>query len=330
MKTKYSKFITAGLATAIITPAFALEGPADDAPPPQAIQQTASLPQIKLPPDSKPKAEATEIPETGTAFLGVVSGEVPEILAEHLELTKGQGVIVRAICPDSPAGESGIAVNDVITAISGSPITAREDLSKRIMANKPGDTIELDVIHKGEPAKISVTLGNRPSEVAAVEPPSLDQMDLENLPKEMADHIRDAIGGMELKLGGARNDLPPEIEEAIGAIQKRMLRGQTLLDHVIPPPAGANAQGGSSATFRMSDGAGSIEVKSKDNAREVTVRDHQDNVVWSGPWNTDQDRAAAPDSVRNRMESLHLDTNSTGGGLRFQLNGKPDPAAPDH
>ncbi len=326
MKTKYSKFITAGLAAAIIAPALALEGPADDAPPPQATkQQTASLPRFKLPPADQPEVPAVETAPSATAFLGVVSAELPEVLAEHLGLRAGEGVIVRAVCPDSPAAGSGIAVNDVITSVAGTPIHAQEDLSARITAHQAGDSVDLGIIRKGAPTKVSVTLGSRPEEIAMESPHSLDQMNLDNLPEEMADHIRDAIGGIELKLGGSQDELPPEIEEAIGAIQKRMLRGQSLLDPVLPPMSGADVTSTSSATFRMSDNDGSIEVKSTDGSKDVTVRDLHGNVAWSGPWNSEQDRAAAPDEVRQRMESLNLDSGSAGSGLKFRLNSQAEP-----
>lgn len=161
------------------------------------------------------------------------------------------------------------------------------------------------------------------------QPLSLNQMNLDSLPEEMADHIRDAIGGIELKLGSSQGDLPPEIEDAIGAIQKRMLGGSGLLDNVLPPATGADVRSSSSATFRMSDNHGSIEVKSNDGSKEVTVRDLDGSVAWSGPWNTEQDRSAAPDDVRSRMESLNLDTGTNGSGLTFRFNGAGGAAVPD-
>ena len=360
MKTKPSKFITAGLAAFLIAPAFAIEGPEDDTPPPPEVKQESpavtpeangtsrspvprvvpqsrvkqdppALPQFKLPPDDKPSAPAKEIGKSETAFLGVVSGEVPEFLAEHLDLGT-TGIIVRSMAPDSPAMKSGIAVNDVITAVSGQPVGSQAELSKQIVAHKPGDVVSLDIIHKGKAGKVDVTLGTRPAEIAMGEPPSIDQMNLEELPKEMADHIRDAIGGLDLKLGNDLDAVPPQMEEAIRELHSRMMGNRALLDDAnLPKPApGANVQSQSSATFKMKDNDGSIEVKSKDGAKEVTLRDQQDNVVWSGPWDSEQDRASAPDSVRRRMESLNLDTSSPGGGLRFQFNKQPDPNAPDH
>ncbi len=334
MKTIPSTFFKASLATLLIAPAFAIEGPEDDAPPPpQVKQQAASLPQFKLPPDTKPAAPAKEANKTATAFLGVVSGEVPQFLADHLNLGKTGGVLVRSMAPDSPAITSGIAINDVITAVAGQPVGSQIELSNQISSHKPGDVVSFDVIHKGKPVKIDVTLAVRPDNLAMAEPPSIEQMNLDELPKEMADHIRDAIGGLDLKMGNDQNAVPPQMEEAIRELHKRLLGGGKVLPDAVPklrplPDAAAQSQG--SATLKMRDQDGSIEVKSKDGAKEITLRDQQDNVVWSGPWNTEEERSAAPDNVRRRMESLNLDTSSPGGGLRFQFNKKTVPAVPDH
>ncbi len=337
MNKRYTKLITAGLASALIVPAFALEAPADDAPPPtrtsapRAAAEPASLPTFKLPPDKPVDDSASE----AAAFLGVVSGEVPGFLAEHLGLANGQGLLVRALCPASPAEKSGIAVNDVITAVAGKTLHAQADLSREITRHKPGDTVALEIIHKGKLTTVSVVLADKPADLAATGPTTLDQLNLDSLPQEMADHIRDALGGvdLDLKLGqGLDSDmeLPPEIEEAIGALQKRMLRGGALLAPTLPPlPApGASVQTQSSATFRMMDNDGSIEVTSTNGAKEVTVRDKQDGVVWSGPWNTEAERSAAPQQVRDRMQSLNLDTGAGGPGLKFNFNGKA--ADPGH
>ncbi len=328
MNTRYTKLITAGLASALIVPAFALEAPTDDAPPParppapRAAADPASLPTFKLPPDQPVDDSASE----PTAFLGVVSGEVPSFLAEHLGLAVGQGLLVRALCPTGPAEKSGIAVNDVILAVAGKTLNAQMDLSREITRNKPGDTIALEIIHKGKPATVSVVLADKPAGLATTGPTTLDQLNLDSLPQDMADHIRDALGGadLNLKLGQgleADMELPPEIEEAIGALQKRMLRGGSLLAPTLPPlPApSAAVQTQSSATFRMMDNDGSIEVTSTNGAKDVTVRDKQDSVVWSGPWNTDAERSAAPQQVRDRMQSLNLEPGRN--GLKFKLNG---------
>jgi hypothetical protein len=323
MKTHSFQFVTAGLA-ALAMPAFALEAPADDAPPPAvAEQKDGKLPEIKL------QAEAMPAPQAQAAFLGVVSGDVPEMLAGHLDLKPGEGVLVRSLVPGGPADQSGITANDVILRVAGREIGSPEAISNQIATHQPGDTVTIDLIHKGKQTKLEVALGVRPAAIAAMEPQPLDPRNLEGLPKELADRIRQAIEGnlgeMDLKLGDNGLQIAPQMKEALRDLKKRMEDG--MGKGLLQPEAGngqPQIQGG--ATVRMKDQQGSVEVKSKDGGKEVTIRDQQDNVTWSGPWDTAQDRAAAPDDVRQRVQSLNLDTHFNGNGLRLQLrpNAQPD------
>ena len=327
MKTHKLPFVTAAFA-ALTMPAFALEAPEDDAPPPAvAEKKDAKLPEIKL------QAEDMPAPKAQTAFLGVVSGDVPEMLADHLDLKPGEGVLVRSLVPDGPAAKSGITANDVILRVAGREIGSAAAISEEIATHQPGDTIAIDLIHKGKSTKLDVTLGIRPAAIAGLEPQQLDPRNLDGLPKELADRIRQAIegnlGAMDLKLGDQGLQMAPQMEDALRDMKKRMegAMGKNFL-----PPEAANGQPQiqGAATVRMKDQQGSVEVKSKDGGKEVTIRDQQDNVTWSGPWDTAQDRAAAPDDVRQRVQSLNLDTKFNGNGLRLQILPGAQPGLPDN
>ena len=319
MKTKLSFYITAGLAAVVASPAFALEAPADDAPPPPLVaEKEAALPQIKLP-AAPPKAQVE------TAFLGVVSSEVPDMLADHLALKSGEGIIVRSLVPDGPAAKSGIAVHDVITKVAGQPVGSPSEISKQVSGHQPGDSISIDLIHQGKPSTLEVTLGTKPAEMADNAPHTLDQLDLGGLPKELADRVRDAIAGNVggFDLGGEPGQAPPQLEEAMRDLQKRMRGAVGQAGLALPGIAGkVQIQGG--GIFRQMDPQGSVEVKSNDGAKEVTVRDPQGNVSWSGPWDTAQDKAAAPAEIRQRVDALNIDSSFKGGGIRLQM-GRPAP-----
>lgn len=331
MKTKPFPLITAGLAV-FVSPVFALEAPADDAPPPPAVgQEAVKLPEFKLPHAAKP----VPIPQVETAFLGVISGEVPEVLADHLGLKPGEGIVVRSLVPDGPAAKSGIATNDVITKVAGKEIGSPQEITQQISGHKPGDKVTLDLIHKGKQTTLDVTLGLKPAEMAANEPQALDPLHLEGIPKELAERIRKAvegnIGGLDLKLGADAGQLPPQMEEAMRDMKQRVqgMIGQAGL--ALPDPGAAgkiHLQGGA---IRIKDPqGGSVEVKVTDGAKEVTIRDRQDNVTWSGPWDTAQDKAAAPDDVRRRVDSLNIDSSFKGNGLRLQMGQAPMPDVGDH
>ena len=328
MKTHSFQFVTAGFA-ALTMPAFALEAPEDDAPPPPAIaeQKDAKPPEIKL------QAEAIPAPKSQAAFLGVVSGDVPEILADHLGLKPGEGVLVRSLVPDGPAAKSGIIANDVILRVAGQAIGSPAAISKQIATHQPGDTVTIDLIHKGKQTKCDVVLGIRPAAIAAMEPQPLDPQNLDGLPKELAERIRRAIegnlGGLDLKLGDNGLQIGPQMEDALRDLKKRM--EDAMGKELLPPEAGkGRVQIQNGATVRMRDQQGSVEVTAKDGGKEVTIRDQQDNVTWSGPWDTAQDRAAAPDDVRQRVQCLNLDPDFNGNGLRLQMRPNGQLGLPDN
>ncbi len=319
MKTRNLHFILSAVAGALTTPAFALEAPEDNAPPPPPLkQEPAALPQFKLQADKQPEAEAKAESEATneTAFLGVISGELPELLAAHLDLPAGKGIVVRSLVPDGPAAKAGVAVNDVITAVGGKAIGSPAELSAEISSHKPGESLALDLIHRGKAGKADVTLDSRPTDLGSTDPQNLD---LESLPKDLADRVRDAIAGnsagLNLQFGGD----PAKMEEAMRNLQNRLQSGGL---NMIDPKATGKIQMQGSATVRMSDRDGTVEVKSTNGSKEVTVRDHNDKVTWSGPWNSDADKAAAPADVRLRVDSLNLDSTFQGGGLRFNFNRK--------
>ena len=321
MKTPKLHFLLSALAGALTTPVFALEAPEDNAPPPPPLKhEPAALPRFKLQEDKQAAAEAKTPAEAKdeTAFLGVISGELPELLAAHLDLPAGQGIVVRSLVPDGPAVKAGVAVNDVITAVAGKAIGSPAELSAEISSHKAGESVALDLIHKGKAAKADVTLGSRPTELGSNDPQN-NSPDLESLPKDLADRVRDAIAGNSAGLNLQFGSDPAKMEEAMRNLQNRLQSGG--LNFVDPNTTG-KIQTHGSATVRMSDRDGSVEVKSTNGSKEVTVRDHNDKVTWSGPWNSDADKNAAPADVRLRVDSLNLDSNFQGGGLRFNFNRK--------
>lgn len=324
MKTNSSPFITAGLVAALVTPLFAVEAPEDNAPPPaSAVKPQAQLPEIKLQQEEK---AAAVMP---SAFLGVVSSDVPEVLADHLNLKPGEGVIVRSLVPDGPAAKAGLAINDVITRVAGKAVGSPQDISEQVTAHKPGDAVELDLIHKGKATQLKINLGSKPQEFAANDPQTVDPLQFDGIPKELAERIRKAVEGnlrgLDLQLEDAEAQVGPKMEEAMRELKLRM-QGAIGQGFALPGDDGdakAQVQGG--ATIRMNDGKGSVEVKSADGSKEVTIRDQQDNVVWNGPWDTAQDKEAAPADVRKRVDSLNIDKDFKGAGLRLQMNQAEEP-----
>lgn len=311
MKTKPFNTIAAGITALLTAPAFAIEAPEDNAPPPAAAAPAAE----QAPAEEAPKPAEKE----PIAFLGVLANELPEMLAEHTGLENGTGVVIASMDPDGPAAKAGVAVNDIIIKLDEKPINSQMDLSREVRAHKPGDKVRLDIIHKGKPAGIDVTLGVRPDLGGiALNRQPLDNMRLEGVPQEMAERIRKALEG---NAGGIHFDIgkgdPKQLEDAVDQMRKRMEKALEGMDAKIVPGAEIKQQ----ANIRIGDPDGSVELHSKDGNKEATVRDHENNIVWTGPWETEQDKAAAPADVRKRIERLNIDTNFKGNGIRLQFGG---------
>jgi hypothetical protein len=307
------------LVLAPVSPLLAIEGEPDDARPPQAV------PPAEAAPDARPNDAAAD-EKADVPYLGVVSNPVTPTLADHLSLKPGEGIVVGAVMPAGPAENAGLAVHDVITHLGGEPVGSPEELTHRVTAHKPGDSVKVDLIHKGKPAVLEVVLGTRPDQLVMPQPQALDQLNLDGVPQDLADRVRRMIEGNlgELKLDFGQNDqeAAPEVEDALRDMRERMekaMRGIQIPD--IPQGGIQIPQGGikihQGATLRMMDDEGSIEVKTNDDGKEVTVRDKDNQITWTGPWDTEQDKAAAPDDIRQRVERLNID--DAGNGLRFNF-----------
>ena len=336
MKTKpFIATVAAGFAALLGAPTSAIEAPADDAPPPRIMQPAPEAPPAKLPPATAetplqvvpPPATRTPAPsavkpapKAQPAFLGVISSALPAMLADHLGLKNNGGIIVQALCPpDGPAAKAGVAVHDVITSIGQQPVTSSQDLTKAVAAHQPGDKVHLDLIHHGKATGIDVTLDSRPDELAAIDPHPLDHLNLEGIPKELAERVRRAIecnlGGIDMDVQDGALEIAPKMRE----LKKRMEQALEGMNGQLIPGDLPRIDIQQGATFRMMDDHGSIELKSNEGNKEITVRDKDNKIVWNGPWDTAQDKAAAPEDVRQRVERLHLDTQFHGNGLRLHL-----------
>ena len=85
---------------------------------------------------------STTIHIGATGFLGI---QVQDSSASDGGSSSGStpGAVVDGALPGSPGADAGLAQNDVITAVNGTPITTSSDLSKAHGTHHPGDVIRL-------------------------------------------------------------------------------------------------------------------------------------------------------------------------------------------
>lgn len=313
----------------------AIQPPVDDAPPPPSIELREAPPAPRemrdgpaLGPDARPAfADA--------GFLGINVSEIPEMLDAHIDLPAGQGVLVRLVAPGSAADAAGMQLHDVILKVAGEPVANHQDVSQIVAAHQAGDTVEIELLRKGEEFVVEAVLDARPADPMG--DPRFDRqrdprgfgMDdgfLEDFPQDQAGRIRDMIERNLRALrepGGLMED--EVFQDAFRGMREQM---QQLLDDPKPfaPLEGqqgfGNARIDAAATVRLMDDQGSVELKAVDGSKEVTVRDLDNEILWTGPWDTEQDKAAAPDDVRERIERLNIEGFGGGNGLRLQFRNR--------
>jgi serine protease Do len=94
-------------------------------------------------------------------WIGVTMGPLLPQHADELEF-EGAGVLVTELWKNGPADEAGLRVDDVITAIDGTPITNTNQLQNVVARSHPGDRVELGIFRDGRRSTVRVTLRERP------------------------------------------------------------------------------------------------------------------------------------------------------------------------
>ena len=122
-------------------------------------------------------AQLEEKGEVEYAYIGVSIQAVYPQLAEKLGLDTDYGGLISEVIPGGPADKAGLeggddrlnfqAVpyetgGDVILSVAGHQIVQPEDLAHFIAAHRPGQTVQVEVLHDGEREQVDVTLGKRP------------------------------------------------------------------------------------------------------------------------------------------------------------------------
>jgi hypothetical protein len=327
---KYGQILTAITVSFMATRAPAVEAPADDAPPPaRSLAREKNSVAPPAPQTDAPRPRVTQQDQNakaGSAFLGVVSEPVPETFTSHLGIDKA--IVVKGLMPDGPAAQAGITANDIITHIGGQAIHSPDELTRKVASHQPGEKIRVAIIRKGKSEDLDVILGQRPNDFADTTPePRANKPDLNAIPNDLRERARQMLGEnfgeREMNFEQQLQGIFPEMNDAMKQLRQHMDNAMRNLEAPkFNRERGIHLQQG--ATFRLSDERGCVEIHSNNGSKEVTVRDKDQRITWSGPWDTAQDKAAAPEDARQRIEALNIDSSFGGNGLRLRLGGIPE------
>jgi serine protease Do len=100
-------------------------------------------------------------------WIGVQIQPVTSDIADSLGMKKAEGALVAEPQANGPAAKAGIESGDVITAVNGETVKDARELARTIGGLAPGNSVKLNVLHKGEDKVISLTLGQLPNTLEA-------------------------------------------------------------------------------------------------------------------------------------------------------------------
>ncbi|WGR97236.1 Do family serine endopeptidase [Bradyrhizobium sp. ISRA443] len=100
-------------------------------------------------------------------WIGVQIQPVTSDIADSLGMKKAEGALVAEPQANGPAAKAGIESGDVITAVNGEPVKDARELARTIGGLPPGNSVKLNVLHKGQDKVVNITLGQLPNNLEA-------------------------------------------------------------------------------------------------------------------------------------------------------------------
>jgi 2-alkenal reductase len=107
-------------------------------------------------------AKLIEDGEVAYPFFGVESENITDEIASQNDLPVNRGIYILRTTPNGPADQAGIEADDIVLAIDGEEITARQPFTEVLFHHEPGDTVTATVQRGDEQFDVTVTLGTRP------------------------------------------------------------------------------------------------------------------------------------------------------------------------
>lgn len=96
-------------------------------------------------------------------YLGVRSQpvEIPENQQNGLGRQQNSGLLLVGVESDSPAGEAGLMVGDILTGFAGEPVAEPDDLFTSLAGEMIGEQVSLEILRAGQMQELKVTIGER-------------------------------------------------------------------------------------------------------------------------------------------------------------------------
>ncbi len=211
-------------------------------------------------------------------------------LASQLRLPEGQGLVVTLVEPDSPAARAGLKRHDVLTKIDDQILIDPRQLAVLVRNHHDGEAVAISYVRAGAEARASATLATH------VPPPRPDF-------QWMGGDGPNVFFRTERFGSGGADSLP-----APAGMPAPMLAplspGARVKGHAVGPGEDRVMIYRPQANFVYSDDAGEMVVRASEKGRVLTAKNRKGDVIFQGPIDTPEQRAALPEDVRKRLDKF--------------------------
>lgn len=269
-------------------------------------------------------AKSNEVNSPAKAWLGVAGHPVSDALASQLNIP--HGVTLELVAPDGSAAQAGIKKFDIITQIGDQPIKGMNDMRSAMREAAVDSVIDVTIFSEGKSELKKVKLAARPAHLAnhkvvphVAQPQSSGAQQklpksLQHLPASDRQRIEKMIANQVEQF--EKHFAQMDVQTADGQAMQEKVQGMNIDLDDIRMKGHSNYSG----TFTMMDDQGSIRLKVTDeDGKHVVVKDTEGKLLYAGPYETAEDKAAVPANVRERIEALGLNKKKHGVGFQFKF-----------
>ena len=95
-------------------------------------------------------------------WLGVQMSDISLGQARSLGIYPAKGVVVSSVLPGQPAARVGVQKQDVIVAVNDTQVDSPRDVTRMVGGLEAGHMVQLSILRKGKPIRVTVPLGIKP------------------------------------------------------------------------------------------------------------------------------------------------------------------------
>jgi serine protease Do len=106
-------------------------------------------------------AQLKESGEVTRGWLGVSIQDVPNDLAEYLDIQGHKGAMVADVVPGDPADKAGIQPKDIIVEVQGQKVEDSRELLRLVAGLDVGESVKVKVLRNGKPRNFRVKVAKR-------------------------------------------------------------------------------------------------------------------------------------------------------------------------